>query len=382
MTELLIGIAIGLVLGGLAAVVASRVRRSQSEPVRVVPTSTLSTGSNEELDRMSRMLNEMDEGVLLFSETNTLTFANKAARQALQDAGMSVGPVVRNTELTSLVRRAQVSGVEQDGAVTFWPGRHTMNVRAVPNPDGEVIAVLRDMTEEERLTLVRRQFVVSASHEMKTPVTSIQALAEAGQQALDANDSEAVGRFMSKLVDESGRLSRLVQDLLDLSRVEDPTHIARDPADLGAAVTEVIDEYRATAEGKAIELKVSVSDDIIVRGDHSQLRLLVKNLVDNALRYTPADGSILIEVFRQDAEAVLRVSDTGAGIPLSAQSRVFERFFRVDEARDRARGGTGLGLSIVKHVVDLHGGRIALDSELGEGSTFTVSLPVGEERDV
>lgn len=330
---------------------------------------------------MTRMLNEMDEGVLFFGETNNLAFANSAARRALQDAGTSVGPGVRNTELMSLVRRAQVSGVEQDGVVTFWPGRQTMNVRVVPNPDGEVIAVLRDVAEEERLTLVRRQFVVSASHEMKTPVTSIQALAEAGEQALDTSDLEAAGRFMSKLVDESTRLSRLVQDLLDLSRLEDPTHIARDPVDLGGAVTKVVDEYRAAAEAKSVKLKSSLGDDLIVRGDHSQLRLLVKNLVDNALRYTPADGSILIEASRHDAEVVLRVTDTGAGIPLSAQSRVFERFFRVDEARDRARGGTGLGLSIVKHVVDLHGGRIALDSELGEGSTFTVSLPTGGERD-
>jgi two-component system sensor histidine kinase SenX3 len=256
-----------------------------------------------------------------------------------------------------------------------------MSVRVVPNEDGEVIAVLRDIAEEERLALVRRQFVVSASHEMKTPVTAMQALAEAGRQALDANDNDAVGRFMSKLVEESTRLSRLVQDLLDLSRVEDPAHIARDPADLGAAVTEIGDEYRSLAEAKSVHLKASVDDDLIVRGDYSQLRMLVKNLVDNAMRYTPPDGSILVEAFRQDAEVVLRVTDTGAGIPLSAQSRVFERFFRVDEARDRARGGTGLGLSIVKHVVDLHGGRVALESELGEGSTFTVHLPIGRDGD-
>jgi signal transduction histidine kinase len=380
-TELLIGIALGILLAGLAAIAASRIRSSRVVVPRDEPTSTMPARSAEELDRMTRMLNEMEEGVLFFGETSTLAFANSAARRALQDAGTSVGPVVRNTELMSLVRRAQSSGVEQDAAVTFWPGRQTMNVRVVPNADGEVIAVLRDIAEEERLTLVRRQFVVSASHEMKTPVTAMQALAEAGQQALDTSDLEAVGRFMSKLVDESTRLSRLVQDLLDLSRVEDPTHIARDPADLGAAVTEVVDEYRAAAEAKSVQLKASVGDDLIVHGDQSQLRLLVKNLVDNALRYTSADGSILVEVFRQDAEAVLRVADTGAGIPLSAQSRVFERFFRVDEARDRAHGGTGLGLSIVKHVVDLHGGRVSLDSELGEGSTFTVSLPIGGEGD-
>jgi signal transduction histidine kinase len=380
-SELVVGMVLGLLIGALGAIAVSRIRSPRVPLSRDEPASKLPARTAEEVDRLTRTLNEINEGVLFFGETTTLAFANSAARQALQDAGTSVGPVISNSELMSVVRQAQISGVEQNAAVTFWPGRQTMSVRAVPNADGEVIAVLRDIAEEERLTLVRRQFVVSASHEMKTPVTAIQALAEAGQQALEASDEQAVGRFMSKLVDESSRLSRLVQDLLDLSRVEDPTHIARDPADLGAVVTEIVDEYRPAAEAKSVQLKGSVGEDLIVRGDLSQLRLLVKNLVDNALRYTPADGSVVVDVLRVDDEAVLRVTDTGAGIPLSAQSRVFERFFRVDEARDRARGGTGLGLSIVKHVVDLHGGRVNLDSELGEGSTFTVSLPIGGEGD-
>jgi signal transduction histidine kinase len=312
---------------------------------------------------------------LLFGETGTLVFANDAARRIFLDAGVAIEPVIGNKELMSIVVRAQRSGEPQSADVTLWPSRETLNVRVIPHENGEVISVLRDVGEEQRLTLVRRQFVVSASHEMKTPVTAMHALAEAGQQALDTNDLEAANRFMTKLVDESQRLGRLVQDLLDLSRVEDPTHIARDPVDLRAAVTQVVEESMGAAEQRSIQLKHSFVGDLNVRGDLPQLRLLVKNLVDNALRYTPPNGVVLVELTEQDTEVVLRVTDTGSGIPLSLQSRVFERFFRVDEGRDRSRGGTGLGLSIVKHVVDLHGGQVSLDSELGEGSTFTVTLP-------
>jgi signal transduction histidine kinase len=118
----------------------------------------------------------------------------------------------------------------------------------------------------------------------------------------------------------------------------------------------------------------------MVRGDEQQLGLLVRNLVDNAIRYTPGDGNVQVRVLHSDDHVVLEVEDTGAGIPLNAQSRVFERFFRVDQDRSRASGGTGLGLSIVKHVAELHGGHVSLHSELGEGSTFTVQIPLAENR--
>lgn len=376
MLELVAGFVLGFVVAILVWTLTARRRKPAPAPRRRLG-DTARQRSDEEAERMKRALDELDEAVLYFGETGTVVFANAAARRMLGDAGLSAEPTVRSNDVMSVVNRARSSLTPQDAVVTLWPACPALSVRAVPAGEGDIVAVLRDVSEEQRLTLVRRQFVVSASHEMKTPVTAIQVLSEAADQALDADDLVAGRRFVSNLVEESARLGRLVQDLLDLSRVEDPSNIARAEVELGDLVSAVVDEYQPVAAAKPLELKASVASGAAVRGDASQLRLIVKNLVDNAVRYT-SDGFVLVEVFRQNHEVALRVTDTGEGIPLSAQSRVFERFFRVDEGRDRASGGSGLGLSIVKHVVDLHGGRITLDSELGEGSSFSVYFPARE----
>lgn len=374
--ELLTGIAIG---AAAVAVVARLARRRAGDPARGAPAPGRPAATSDErtLARMERMLAEIAEGVVFFNDAGGVVYANAAARRMFADAGLALGPVLTNNELMSLVRRAQRFDAAQDAVVASWPGSGALNVRATPVGDGEVVAVLRDAAEEQRLDLVRRQFVVSASHEMKTPVTAIQALAEAGREALGARDPDAADRFVASLGDEATRLGRLVQNLLDLARVEDPTNIARAPVDLASIAADVAAEFSADAGATSLDLKVSAQPDVWARGEPSQVRLALKNLVDNAVRHT-AEGEVLIEVYRDGDDAVLRVADTGSGIPLSAQSRVFERFFRVDEGRDRASGGTGLGLSIVKHVVDLHGARVSLDSELGEGSTFTVRFPAAE----
>ena len=381
MPELLIGVIVGGILVALVWWVWGSTSTAPSSPA-IDPESTAPTPlpSAEELRRLSEALDLIDDGVVYFSETGTVVFANERARRMFSDIGIPVGPVLRNGELMSVVRRAQSSRLGQEATVSLWPARQAVSVRAWPVGEAEVVAVLRDVTEEQRLMLVRRQFVVSASHEMKTPVTVIQALAEAGQEALAADDLDAARKFVANLEDETARLGRLVQDLLDLSRVEDPSNIPRTPVELGHVASEVIEEYEGPAKAKALELKASLEPELWIRGDPSQLRLVLKNLVDNAVRYT-SEGRVLVEVFHAGGEVVARVADTGIGIPLSSQSRVFERFFRVDAGRDRARGGTGLGLSIVKHVVDLHGGRVTLDSELGEGSTFTVHFPAVEVPD-
>lgn len=374
--ELLTGITIG---AAVVAVVARLARRRAGDSPRGAPAPGRPAATSDErtLARMERMLAEVDEGVVFFNEAGGVVYANAAARRMFADAGLSPGPVLGHNEIMSVVRRAQRFEAVQDAVVSSWPGPGALNVRAAPVGDGEVVAVLRDAGEEQRLNQVRRQFVVSASHEMKTPVTAIQALAEAGREALEAHDPDAADRFVASLGDEASRLGRLVQNLLDLARVEDPTNIARAPVDLGRIAADVAAEFSVEAAEKSLELKVSAQPDVWTRGEPSQVRLAVKNLVDNAVRHT-TEGEVLIEVFRDGDDAVLRVADTGSGIPLSAQSRVFERFFRVDEGRDRESGGTGLGLSIVKHVVDLHGARVSLDSELGEGSTFTVRFPAAE----
>jgi signal transduction histidine kinase len=244
---------------------------------------------------------------------------------------------------------------------------------------GGVVVLLRDISDDQRNQRVRRQFVTHASHELKTPIASIQLLAEAVIDAAQ-NDPERTRHFAKNLLQESQRLNRLVTDLLDLSRVEDPGTIANSLTDLSAVAAIEVAEATPQAVAKMITMRSAVDPGITIRGDGGQLALMVRNLLDNAVRYTPEQGEISLEVRIQNDEVVLRVVDSGVGIPLRDQARVFERFYRVDEGRSREEGGTGLGLAIVKHVADLHGGHVSVSSQLGEGSTFTIVLPLAHEE--
>jgi signal transduction histidine kinase len=324
--------------------------------------------------RAQEILERMDEGVVVFSDTLTPVMANRSARRLLDVRGETLPPLAAPKSVLSIARRALVDRNTLHDIVTVWPGQRRLQVRADPLRDEEgVIVVLKDVTDELRTQEIRRQFVANASHELKSPVASLQALAEAiGEAARD--DPDATQRLTTRLLGESERLAQLIADLLDLSRMEDPTNNSSAPLEMSGLVRSVVTEMQPTAEAKGIALRATVAPGVLVRGDRYQLAVLVRNLVDNALRYTPEGGSVTVRLAREDQDVVLRVADNGIGIPLHAQGRVFERFYRVDTARSRERGGTGLGLSIVKHVVELHGGHVGVESELGEGSTFIVRL--------
>ncbi|MBW3595010.1 MAG: two-component sensor histidine kinase [Actinobacteria bacterium] len=319
-------------------------------------------------------LERMDLGVVVLSASLGPITANAAARRLLRLPETTLPVRLESDELLSIARRALNTGEPAETEVNLWPERRRVRARAVEDGD-EITIFLADVTEEVQAHQVRRQFVVNASHELKTPVAGIQALAETVNQAID-DDPDAAKRFARKLLIESERLSRLIQDLLDLSRLEDPSHFSDASVDIGAVAEKEAEGLRRLAEDQAIKLEVDVRRDVFIRGDEQQIGLLVRNLIDNAIRYTPPDGNVNVVVARDGGDAILEVEDTGAGIPLNAQSRVFERFFRVDDDRSRGSGGTGLGLSIVKHVTEMHGGHVSLRSELGEGSTFKVRLPL------
>jgi two-component system sensor histidine kinase SenX3 len=233
--------------------------------------------------------------------------------------------------------------------------------------------VVSDVTEARRLETVRRDFVANASHELKTPAASIQAAAETiGTAALD--DPEVVPRFAAQLEREAVRLSRIVSDLLDLSRLETGSALDEEVA-LDAVVRDEAERFEGQAAEAGVELGVESATVPRVRGSARDLALMVRNLVDNAIRYTRPGGRVDVRLAPEDGQVVLTVTDTGIGIPGRELSRVFERFYRVDRARSRETGGTGLGLSIVRHVAENHGGTVGVRSELGRGSTFEVRLP-------
>jgi signal transduction histidine kinase len=234
--------------------------------------------------------------------------------------------------------------------------------------------------ELQRVNKIRRDFVANVSHELKTPATSLRLLAESLEETID-NDPIQARIFAAQLKKETERLSQLITDLLDLTRLESQERVENPvPVDVRSVLMTVLAHMRRVARKKNITLhwkRFGRAAHYAVHGDETQLTSMFTNLVDNAVKYTPSGGRVEVTGGFEGSEIMIRVSDTGIGIPEGKLPRIFERFYRVDKARSKETGGTGLGLSIVKHIAENHGGRVTVESTPGEGSTFTVYLPRG-----
>jgi two-component system phosphate regulon sensor histidine kinase PhoR len=239
-----------------------------------------------------------------------------------------------------------------------------------------VVLVLHDISELRRLERVRRDFVANVSHEFKTPLTAIQGFAETllGGALEEPQNSR---RFLGIIRDHAARLARLTDDLLELSQAEaGRLELEMQPLSVSGLIEACLDTTRLKGREKNLTLAADCPSDLpLVRGDQARLREALQNLLDNAVQYTPPGGRVTVRAARVDGQVSIAVTDTGIGIPQADQERIFERFYRVDAARSREVGGTGLGLSIAKHLVEAHGGRIRVESEVGRGSTFTLLLP-------
>ena len=324
---------------------------------------------------LQAVLGALPQGTILFDRADVVVYANPSAHELLGAIPETLSGLVPFS-FQDAVDQARDSGSLT--SVLAEHGKPVRQLRAIATPllqDGRVLLVIVDVTERERAASVRRDFVANASHELKTPVSAIIASSEALQLAVERGDESSIG-FARHIESSAHQLDRLVADLLDLSRLErDQPDL--DPLSLDHLVLEELERVRPIAEGQGIDLTLEASP-VQVAGSRRDVAIAVRNLLDNAIRYTPPGGWIgaVLEVIGDDA--VLRISDSGEGIPTRDLDRVFERFYRVDNARARATGGTGLGLAIVKHVVESHGGSVSVESELGAGSTFTVHLPVFE----
>jgi len=232
--------------------------------------------------------------------------------------------------------------------------------------------------ELQRVNKIRRDFVANVSHELKTPATSLKLLAESLEETLEEDPVQA-RLFAAQLKKETERLAQLITDLLDLARLESQERLDYPSVvDVRGVLMTVLARMRRVARKKDITLqwkRFGKAAQYTVRGDETQLTSMFTNLVDNAVKYTPPGGRVEVIGGFEGPEIVVRIADTGIGIPEGKLSRIFERFYRVDKARSKATGGTGLGLSIVRHVAQNHGGRVAVESTPGEGSVFTVHLP-------
>jgi two-component system sensor histidine kinase SenX3 len=254
----------------------------------------------------------------------------------------------------------------------FGPPRRTLVITTVALDDGALV-VIDDISERRRLDATRRDFVANISHELKTPVGAMGLLAE----TLTMEDDPVVARRLAeRIVNEAFRMDRTIEDLLVLSRIESEEAPEREPVVASLAIAEAVERIRPGAEQAGIDIEVADPDPLlVVFGDRRQIVSALYNLLDNAVKYSDAGAIIEVRARRDGTRLAIAVQDHGFGIPKGDLERVFERFYRVDQARSRSTGGTGLGLAIVRHVATNHAGEVTVESRLGEGSTFTLVLP-------
>ena len=358
-------------LAGLAALAGlalfyRRVRRGRREAAVAAEELRAEAGGLAERGSLQAALLEvLPVGVMAQRDGRTV-FANRMAAEVLGGRVMEEGaPLPRE------VREALAAAAAGEFAAREFerhPGR-VIQVTAHPSESDDLqVAAVEDVTERRRAETMNRDLVTAASHELKTPAAAIRAAAETVLMALE-DDPEAVRDFTGRILDNSVRLSRIMAHLLDLSRLESGG-FQPEPFDLSDLCREEALRFASSQPPILLE-----AEPAPMMGSEADVALAVRNLLDNALRHTPEDGRVRLTALSDNGEAAVEVSDTGSGIPAADLPRVFERFYRVDEARSRAMGGTGLGLAIVKHVADMHGGRVEAESALGEGSTFRMRLP-------
>jgi len=338
----------------------------------------------------SAILGSMVEGVAVVDGTDRLLFSNRAFAEIL---GLDVAPKigstlvesVRQTELIESVRMVRGGQAAVHSEIVTGTLRQRFfavtvaSVRAMET-SGAVI-VLHDITDLRKLERVRRDFVANVSHEFKTPLTAIQGFAEtllAG--AID--DPQNRIRFLQIILEHSRRLARLTDDLLELSKMDaDRIDLEVDRLSVSQFVQSCLETTQRTAAEKNLRVSVNLQGSVPdIAADRRRLAEVLQNLLDNAVQYTPSGGRIVVSASSDGEEVTFTVSDTGIGIPKVDQPRIFERFYRVDVARSREVGGTGLGLSIAKHLVEAHGGRIWVESEVGQGSKFHFTVPAFEPQ--
>ncbi len=361
------------VLVGAGAVLAFRFSEREAElPPDVLPAPVLPAGVADVLSVLR------SSAVVLDAEDHVVRASPAAHALGIVHAG-----TLRSEDLLELARKVRRDGEIREAELELPRGpignsTRSVFARVAPLSSSLVLLLVEDHTEARRVDAVRRDFVANVSHELKTPVGAMALLAEALQASAD--DPEAVRRFAGRMDHETGRLSRLVQDVIELSRLQghDPL-TSPELVSIDEVIGEAVDRSRLTAEARRVTLVCGGRQGLKVMGDSRQLVTALGNLVDNAVRYGPEGTRVVVagNLVGEGPGAVAEVSvtDEGPGIPEAERVRIFERFYRVDAARSRDTGGTGLGLSIVKHVAAGHGGEATVWSAEGTGSTFTLRLP-------
>jgi two-component system sensor histidine kinase SenX3 len=363
----------------------ARVRRAVDVPDEISIVEAISEEQREAEDRVLQSeavqhwllaaLDESSDAIVVVDRIGREVVRNAVARRF---AGARTGEVLAEEAIGELVQDALTGHSSERELPLYGPPRQVLQLRAFPlRRDGEIVgavAFTRDISESRRIESVRRDFVANVSHELKTPIGALGLLAET-MAATD--DIAVVQQLADRVVRESDRLARIVDDLLDLSTIEAQEAPTRGPMPIRLLLSESVDVVQAAADAADVPLFLGPEPaDIEIFCDPRQLRSALVNLLDNAIKYSGAKEPVEVGACLVDERVAFVVRDHGIGIPTRDLERIWERFYRVDRARARDTGGTGLGLAIVRHVAQAHGGEVTVQSREGEGSTFTLYIPL------
>ena len=342
----------------------------------------------QERDKMATVLATMADGIVITDRSGTITLFNRASERlfglkADKAVGSQVDVLKSVPDISEMIRRTLDGGaLVRKEIPTTTPAERIINAYAAPVHDQKgaiagCVVVLQDVTGIRRQAEIRKDFVANVSHELRTPVASVKAIVGALQSGA-MEELSVAQKFLDNLDLETDRLSLLLNDLLNLSELDAGKKGKQTTVNLHEIAEQVVSELAEKARKGSIEVSVDTPSELsVIAGKHQMIQVM-RNLIDNAIKYNNEGGRVEVTGGETDSEVVFTVRDTGVGIPPSDLDRIFERFYRVDKARSRQLGGTGLGLSIVKDIVEAHDGRIMADSEVGVGSSFTIALPKGK----
>ena len=367
-----------LIVGvGVGVLVASAVANRRAARERAVTRETAEVVTRRENDdlqmrlaRVQAALDALPVGVVVADADARIVARNRAS----DDGGGDTHNEVLVQAAVQHHLRAAVRGEDRSQTVELYgPPRRVVIVHASPLGQRGAVATIEDVTERSRLDAVRTDFVANISHELKTPIGALAVLAET---LIDETDPTVVSRLAGKTVNEAHRVAKIIDDLLELSRIELSGDLVVVPCDVAGLVAAASSRNTYAAQQRGVEVRVGeIPPGLTVNADQGQLASALGNLVDNAVKYSEANGNVTVAAFPDGNGVTFVVADRGIGIPTHDLDRIFERFYRVDRARSRGTGGTGLGLAIVRHVAGNHGGAVTVESREGEGSTFRLHIP-------
>lgn len=338
--------------------------------------------------KMEAILSSVVNGIIAVDSNENILFINPMAHKMLNITetdivGKHMLRVIRNNKIDNIIKDILKNKSFEESEITInYPSEKIFRLysNAITYPESDriigIIIIIQDITEIKNLEKMRSEFVANVSHELKTPLTSIKGFVET-LKAGAIEDNDAAVHFLNIIEDEANRLNRLISDILSLSEVENKKNKPRNEIiDTREKIIEIVSLLQNQAVHKSISLNAKIEADVSkLKGDTDQFKQMLINLIDNALKYTPEGGAIEVAAYNLENNVVIRIKDNGIGIPKEHIPRLFERFYRVDKARSRNVGGTGLGLAIVKHIVLQFEGKIEVQSEVGKGTEFILSIP-------